>query len=176
MKRSLLIPCALFAVALGGGAWWYLFSAGAVPVGQRSLGSEDVFREAFQKDVSNTRIVALLSPTTPADLAVAQHLQGLLMEYENNPLDGHVVWQPMAQSDWAPTTDAMARVWDPRVRQYWDKAKAIRALVGEGQVFVYSRGAGFNDPAIRVTAWKESLPKIREILGTPIRQRSANRK
>lgn len=167
MTRSLLILCGLVTIAVGGGACWYLFSAGEVPVGQPPLARENVFRETFQKNVSNTRIVALLSPTTPADLAVAQHLQGLLMEYETNPLDVHVVWQPMAQSDWAPTTDAMARVWDPRIRQYWDKEKKIRTLMGEGQVFVYARGAGFNAPAVRVTDWKIDLPKIREVLGAP---------
>jgi hypothetical protein len=172
MKRSLLILWAVLTLAIGGGAWWYLFSAGEVPGGQRPLAREDVFREAFQKNVASTRIVALFSPTTPADLAAAQYLQGLLMEYENNPLDTYVVWQPMTQSDWAPTTDAMARVSDPRVRQFWDKAKAIRPLVGEGQVFVYARGAGFENPAIRVTDWKADLPKTREFLGTPIRQRA----
>jgi hypothetical protein len=171
MKHSLLLLWALITLAIGGGAWWYLFSAGEVPAGQPPLAGEDVFREAFQKNVGSMRIVALLSPTTPGDLAVAQHLQGLLMEYESHPFDAHVVWQPMVQSDWAPTTDAMARVPDPRVRQYWDKAKAIRALVGEGQVFVYARGAGFGNPAIRVTDWKSDLPKVRETLGTPIRQR-----
>ena len=45
-----------------------------------------------------------LSPSTPAELAEAQRLQALLMEYENDTLDVHIVWQPAARTDWAPTT------------------------------------------------------------------------
>ena len=167
MKRSILILFVVGTLAIGGVAYWYLFTAGQVPVGQRPLGDEAAFREAFHKNVGNVRIVALLSPTTPADLVVAQHLQSLLMEYENDALEAHVVWQPVVGSDWAPTTDAMARVWDRRVRHYWDKEKKMRTLTGEGQAFVYARGAGFDAPAIRVTDWSAALPKIREFLGTP---------
>lgn len=89
------------------------------------------------------------------------------MEYENDTLDAHIIWQPLVDTDWAPTTDAMARVWDSRVRHYWDKEKTIRTLAGEGQVFLYGRGAGFNNPAVRVTDWTVGLPKLREFLGTP---------
>jgi hypothetical protein len=167
MRRGFLILWGLLTLAIGGCAWWYLFSAGEVPAGQRPLAGEAMFREAFEKNVSKTRIVAVFSPTTPADLATAQQLQGLLMEYENDTLEAHIVWQPMVQSDWAPTTDAMARVWDPRARHYWDKEKSIRALVGEGRVFVFARGAGLSTPAVRVTDWNAGVPKIREFLGTP---------
>jgi len=167
MKRSILILWGVVTLAVGGWAGWYLFSAGEVPMGQRPLADEASFREAFHRNVSNNRIVALLSPTTPVDLAVAQQLQGLLMEYENDTLDAHVVWQPITQNDWAPTTDAMARVWDTRTRHYWDKEKKIRTLAGEGQVFLYTRGAGFDRPAVRVTDWKTGVVKIREFLGTP---------
>ena len=55
------------------------------------LGDASAFREA-------------LSPSTPAELAEAQRLQALLMEYENDTLDVHIVWQPAARTDWAPTT------------------------------------------------------------------------
>ena len=167
MKRSILIVWGLVTLAIGGWAWWYLFAAGQVPAGQMPLADEAAMRDAFHKNVSRNRIVALLSPTTPADLATAQQLQALLMEYENDTLDAHVVCQPLLDTDWVPSTDAMARVWDPRVRHYWDKEKTLRALVGEGRIFVYARGAGFNNPAVRVTDWKTGWPKIREFLGTP---------
>jgi len=167
MKRTFFILWGIVTLAIGGSAWWYLFSAGEVPVGQRPLADDAAMRDAFHKNVSKTRIVAVFSPTTPTDLATAQQLQALLMEYENDTLDAHVVWQPMVNTDWAPATDAMARVWDPRVRHYWDKEKSIRALVGEGQIFTYARGAGFDNPAVRVSDWKAGLPKIREFLGTP---------
>ena len=171
MKRSILIVWGLVTLAIGGWAWWYLFAAGQVPAGQMPLADEAAMRDAFHKNVSRNRLVALLSPTTPADLATAQQLQALLMEYENDPLDAHVVWQPLLDTDWAPTTDAMARVWDPRVRHYWDKEKSLRASVGEGRIFVYARGAGLNNPAVRVTDWKTGWPKIREFLGTPKKMR-----
>ena len=171
MKRSIPIVWGLVKLAIGGWAWWYLFAAGQVPAGQMPLADEAAMRDAFHKNVSRNRIVALLSPTTPADLATAQQLQALLMEYENDTLDAHVVWQPLLDTDWAPTTDAMARVWDPRVRHYWDKEKTLRALVGEGRIFVYARGAGLNNPAVRVTDWKTGWPKIREFLGTPKKMR-----
>lgn len=74
MKRSILIVWGLTTLAIGGAAWWYLFSAGQVPAGQPPLGGEATSREAFHKNVSRNRFVALLSPTTPADLATAHHL------------------------------------------------------------------------------------------------------
>ena len=59
MNRGVLIVWGLATAAIGGGAWWYLFSAGEVPVGQRPLGDAAAFRE-------------MLSPSTPAELAEAQ--------------------------------------------------------------------------------------------------------
>ena len=91
-----------------------------MPVGQRPLGDAAAFRE-------------MLSPSTPAELAVAQRLQALLMEYENDTLDVHIVWQPAARTDWVPTTDAMARIWDRRAWHYWDREKTLRAVVGDGR-------------------------------------------
>lgn len=167
MKRSVLVVWALVTLAIGGTAWWYLFSPGDVPAGLRPLGDAATFRDVFQKGVSKNRIVAVLSPTTPADLVVAQHLQALLMEYENDTLDAHVVWEKVAQNDWAPTTDGMARIWDPRARHYWDKDRTLRAILGEGRVLVYARGAGPDKPALRINDWDADSPKVREFLGMP---------
>jgi hypothetical protein len=172
MNRTTLILWGVVIVAIGGIAWWYLFSAGAVPTGQHPLADEVAFREAFRGNVSRNRIVAVLSPTTPADLATASQMQALLTEYENDTLDAHVIWQPLVSTDWAPTTDAMARVWDHRARHYWDKEKALRPLIGEGELFVFARGAGLNNPVLRVTDWKTDVPKIRKFLG---RRRSCSR-
>ncbi|MFN0104545.1 MAG: hypothetical protein ACKV2U_20960 [Bryobacteraceae bacterium] len=169
MKRRYLIVWALTILAIGGCAWWYLFTPGTVPPGQTPLADEPAFRQAFHNGVQKTRIVVLLSPTTPSDLITAQDLQSLLMEYENDTLDAHVIWQPLTRADWAPTTDAMARVWDTRARHYWDKAKNLRTEMGEGQAFIYARGAALDKPALRVTDWKTDLPRIREFLGTPKR-------
>jgi hypothetical protein len=167
MKRSILVIWALVTLAIGGTAWWYLFSAGNVPVGQRPLGDAATFRDAFQKGVGKNRIVALLSPSAPADLLIGQHIQSLLMEYENDTLDAHVIWQQATKTDWAPTTDAMARVWDSRARHYWDKDRTLSAFISGGRAFVYARGAGLDTPVLRISDWETSLPKIREFLGTP---------
>ena len=170
MTRAVMVIWFLFLVAIGGGAWWYLFGPGTAPEGQRPLGDAAEFRQAFQAGVGKNRFVAILSPTTPADLGAAQYMQALLMEYDNDALDVHVVWQPSVSTDWAPTTDGMARVADRRARHYWDKGKAVRAEAGPGQVLVYARGAGLDKPAIRVTDWKNDVAKIREFLGAPVRK------
>ena len=167
MRRGLLIIWFVFLVALGGGAWWYLFAPGTVPAGQRPLGTAADFERAFQAGVGGNRLVAVLSPTTPADLAMAQQLQGLLMAYENDQLEAHVVWIPEKSTDWAPTTDAMARVADPRARHYWDKEKRVKQAAGEGSVFLYARGAALQQPVLRVKDWTADAGKIREYLGTP---------
>jgi len=167
MKRAVIGIWFLLVLALGGGAWWYLFAPGKAPDGQRPLGDATDFQQSFRAGVEKFRIVAVLSPTTPSDLVIAHQLQALLMEYENNSLDAHVVWQPAVSTDWAPTTDAMARVWDPRARHYWDKGKEVP---GAAKVQVFARGAGLDAPAVRVDDWKAGLPKIREFLGTPAKR------
>lgn len=168
MKRAFLIIWFLITAAIGGMAWWYLFAPGAVPDGQRPLGNLGIFRKAFNAGVERTRVVAFFSPTTPDDLVTAQYLQALLMEYENNSdLEAHIVWQPLLNTDWAPTTDGMARVSDPRARQYWIRGAAVRDGLQDARVFFYSRGAALDKPALRVSDWKASLPEIRKFLGTP---------
>lgn len=163
-----LVAWFLLIAALGGTAWWYLFAPGSVPTGQQPLGDPGDFRRAFQAGSEKIRLVARLSPTTPSDLVIAQQLQGLLLEYENNPLDAHVVWQKKVSGDWAPTTDAMARTGDPRVRQYWDPEGRIGAEWGPGAVLVYSRGASPAEPAVRMMRWEESLGAVRALLGAPM--------
>lgn len=167
MKQGFLMAWFLGAAAIGGVAWWYLFTAGSVPAGQRPLGDAATFRDGFARGVEKNRIVALLSPTTPADLVTASNVQALLMEYENDTLDAFIIWIPKQSGDWAPTTDAMARVWDPRVRHFWDKEKTLPAALGEGSVFLYARGAGLDKPVVRVKDWQTGVLEIRAFLGTP---------
>ena len=40
MRRGVLVVWFLAVVAVGGVAWWYLFSAGSTPEGQLALGDE----------------------------------------------------------------------------------------------------------------------------------------
>jgi hypothetical protein len=155
------------ALAIGGTAAWYLFTHGAPPPGQPALGSETDFRQAFARGVDRSRIVALLSPSVPEDLRLAHLLQALLMEYETNQLEAHIVWNPAAGFDVALSTDAMGRVWDTRARHYWDKTGNIRAEYGPAHVLLYSRGAGLSQPAVKVIDWERDLPQIRKFLGPP---------
>ena len=171
MRRAVLVGWFAGLAVVGGVAWWYLFSAGSPPAGQKALGDEAAFRQGFQAGVGKPRVVVLLSPTTPADLAVAERLQALLMEYENVPLEAHVIWPAVARTDWAPTTDAMARVWDGRARQYWVPGTGLRGEMGAGAAFVYSRGAGLESPAVRVSNWQEDRARIRAVLGPTVRDR-----
>lgn len=155
------------ALAIGGAAAWYLFTHGTPPPGQPALGSEADFRQAFARGVDKTRIVAMLSPSIPEDLRLAHHLQALLMEYEADPFDAHIVWRPAASFDLALSSDAMARVWDTRARHYWDKSGSIRDEHGPALVLVYSRGAGLSQPAFKAVDWTRDLPQIRKLLGPP---------
>lgn len=62
MNRGVLIVCGLATAAIGGGAWWYLFSVGEVPVGRCGRVRRGVIAQR------------------PAEFAEAQRLQALLME------------------------------------------------------------------------------------------------
>lgn len=170
MKRAILVVWFLAIAMIGGGAWWYLFSPGSVPEGQWPLGDAAAFRQAFAAGVGKNRLVVVLSPTTASDLGVAQQLQTLLMEYENDTLEAHVVWYAAVKTDWAPATDALARVWDRRARHYWDKEGTVRREIGEGRALLFARGAGLDSPALRTADWQAGLGKMREFLGTPKKQ------
>lgn len=49
----------------------------------------------------------------------------------NQPVAVFAVWQPMLPTDWsAPTAGVLARMPDPRVRQYWDPHHMIARRMG----------------------------------------------
>ncbi|MCX6586731.1 MAG: hypothetical protein NTX13_09155 [Acidobacteria bacterium] len=141
-------------LTLLGASLWYVFTPGSVPEGQSPLvslgaGSVGPFQTDFNRAADRIRVVAVLSPTRPAALAGATALQLLLMEFADLPILVQVVWEPQEESDWAPPpTEVLARLQDKRVKQYWDKSRRVSAVLGTGQVQVFSRGA----------AWREALP------------------
>jgi hypothetical protein len=141
-------------LTLLGASLWYLFTPGTVPEGQAplvSLRAEGVapFQADFNRAADRVRVVAVLSPTRAAALAGASALEQLLMEFAGLPISVQVVWEPQQESDWAPPpTEVLARLRDKRVKQYWDKNRTVSAVLGTGQLRVFSRGA----------AWREALP------------------
>ncbi len=152
--KKLLALWGLTMSAILGASLWYLFGPGTVPEGQPPLLSIDSASVArlqadFNQAADRIRVVAILSPTRPESLAGASALQALLTEFEGAPILVQVIWEPQADSDWAPpATEVMARVWDTRAKQYWDKGHAVSAKVGAQQIRIFSRGA----------AWREEMP------------------
>lgn len=165
MNRKVLAGWAAFVFLIGGGACWYLFSAGSVPAGQAPLGGPQEFLAKFPRDVEKMRIVACLSPSRAEDQRAASALQQLLMEFEMADVAVYVVWQPLAATDWwPPSTGILAQVWDRRVTQYWDKDTSLRSTLGNIQAAVFSRGAGHDSPALQTNAVAADLDKLRHIL------------
>jgi hypothetical protein len=152
--KKLLALWGLTMSAILGASLWYLYGPGTVPEGQPPLLSVDSSTVArlqtdFNQASDRIRVVAVLSPTRPDSLAAATALQSLLLEFEGAPILVQVIWEPQADSDWAPpATEVMARIWDTRAKQYWDKGHVVSAKVGAPQVRIFSRGA----------AWREELP------------------
>lgn len=152
--KKLLALWGLTMSAILGASLWYLFGPGTVPEGQPPLLSVDAGNVAqlqadFNRAADRVRVLAVFSPTRPESLAGATALQALLSEFEGAPILVQVVWEPQVDSDWAPpATEVMARIWDSRAKQYWDKGHVVSARAGAQQVRIFSRGA----------AWREELP------------------
>ena len=57
-----------------------------------------------------------------------------------------VVWEPVLATDWAPPNrSAQARTGDPRVAQFWDRARALSTAIhaaGDDRVFGQRRLKG----------------------------------
>lgn len=153
MKKLLALWGLTMSVILGA-SLWYLFGPGTAPEGQPpllNLHAENVSRlqADFNRGADRVRILAVFSPTRPESLAGAAALQSLLTEFDRAPILVQVVWEPQVDSDWAPpATEVMARIWDTRAKQYWDKAHVVSGKVGAQEIRVFSRGA----------AWREDLP------------------
>jgi hypothetical protein len=67
-----------------------------------------------------------------------------------------VVWEPVLATDWqAPSSAALSRISDKRVRQYWDSGRLLSKAMGEtgrksvvwDQVIVYERGVIWSEAA-----------------------------
>ena len=56
----------------------------------------------------------------------ASALQTALDEKRAAPLKVFVIWERVLFTDWpTPNTRTLARIWDPRAVQYWDRGRAL---------------------------------------------------
>ena len=119
-------------------------------------------------------------------------MEQVLGENEKLKLHGMIVWEPVLDSDWAPPiTGTMARIFDKRVAQFYDKGLLVSALaqpelmkdkaplVGNESlvngkvvwdyVAVYARGAAWHGKDMPVPSFKaapvvEAEKQLREFL------------
>jgi hypothetical protein len=173
--KKLLALWGLTMSAILGASLWYLFGPGTVPEGQPPLLSVDAesvsrLQADFNRGADRVRILAVFSPTRPESLAGAAALQSLLTEFEGAPILVQVVWEPQVDSDWAPpATEVMARIWDPRAKQYWDKGHLVSGKVGGQEVRIFSRGAAWRDDLPPAAVAADSASGSVEVLRTFLR-------
>lgn len=158
MNKKILVAWALLLVAVGSWAAWYLFAPGTPPEAQPPLGDAAAFRSVFEHNTDKTRVVAYFSPNDQKDLLSAALLDAQLEPNDKQTLAIYVIWTS------APPTDAMARIPDKRAAQFMDSKGSLRPLLGEGHVFVYARGAKFDQQALRTKEIEVDMPKLRALL------------
>ena len=62
----------------------------------------------------------------------ASALESLLETQTDPRLRVYVIWEPVLATDLsAPSTIALRRIHDPRVKQYWDKDRVLSHAMGE---------------------------------------------
>jgi hypothetical protein len=78
----------------------------------------------------------------------------MLRSSAGKPVRAFVIWEPVMATDWtSPSIETMARIADPRVAQFWDKARLISHAMGEHDrrsivwdyIAVYPPGAVWTD-------------------------------
>jgi hypothetical protein len=173
--KKLLALWGLTMSAILGASLWYLFGPGAVPEGQPPLlsvdaGNVSLLQADFNRAADRVRILAVFSPTRPESLAGATALQALLTEFDTTSVLVQVVWEPQVESDWAPpATEVMARVWDTRAKQYWDKGHVVSGKVGAQEIRIFSRGAAWRDDLPPAVVAADSVSSSVEVLRTYLR-------
>jgi hypothetical protein len=88
----------------------------------------------------------------------ASAVAGLLRADKHPNLRVFVIWEPVIATDFrAPSSAVLARISDPRVRQYWDRGRLLSQAMGEkdqssivwDMINVYPAAA----------RWKERVPE-----------------
>lgn len=135
MKRSRVLML-IAGVLLGAGAY-YLYAGSDVPKGQAAMVRLDSanfagFKQAFNEAKEQVRMVAMLSPTCSTCLRGASALERALDAQMDTRIRVFVVWEPVLVTDWAaPSSFALARIFDRRAQQYWDPGRLLSKTMGE---------------------------------------------
>ena len=172
--KKLLAAWGFVMLSILGASVWYLFGPGTAPEGQPPLlslapGNLSRLQSDFNAASEKIRIVAVLSPTRIESLHAASAIQILLTEFEGAPIFAQIIWEPQLDSDWAPpATEVMARVWDTRTKQYWDKGHLVSSKSGPLQFRIYTRGAAWRDemppPGLTAESASASIDSVRAYL------------
>jgi hypothetical protein len=104
--------------------------AGQPPLGDLDSGSLDTLKSDFNRSSNRVRVILLLSPTWPVCLRGASAVQKMLEQHATAKVRVFAVWEPILPTDWsAPSSFALDRLSDGRVRQFWDKEHSLAQVM-----------------------------------------------
>ena len=116
----LAVTCAAVA-ALAGGFLSFRGIPGHSRPHERVGAQAETLRAAFNANIADVRIIALVSPTCGACLHGASDMQtGVFAKITDPRLRGYIVWVPKLDGHEANVDQATHTVADPRARHYWD--------------------------------------------------------
>lgn len=131
MRTRYLAPVAIVVLLLLARMW--MATAGTTPAGQPPLADVrtlDGLRAEFNGDAAKMRVILSLAATCPYCLKGASGIERLLARHGDYPLVVYNVWQPVLPTDWGkPGTGTLARLSNPRVRQFWDGDRLLARAV-----------------------------------------------
>jgi hypothetical protein len=116
---------------------FYLYGGHQTPSGQAPLADLNAanlgeLKNEFNSNQENVRMLVLLSPTWPVCVRGASALEALLETQTDSRLRVFVIWEPVLATDLsAPSTFTLRRIHDARVKQYWDRNRALSKAMGE---------------------------------------------
>jgi type IV secretory pathway VirB2 component (pilin) len=97
-------------------------AAGVLALGEMFQTAQTWFLGA----AANTRVILLVSHTCPYGLRGAADFQQILARHASAPLTVFAVWGPILPTHWGrPASAPLRRLYDPRVRQYWDPGRPM---------------------------------------------------
>lgn len=174
MRTRHLAPVAIVVLLLLARVW--MATAGTTPAGQPPLADVrtlDALRTEFNRDAAMMRVILSLAATCPYCLKGATGIEQVLARHfarhQDYPLVVYNIWQPVLPTDWGkPGTGALARLANPRVRQFWDGDRLLARAVersSEGRALqpncCFERGLWWDFIAVYPPGaqWTDCLPE-----------------
>ena len=181
MRPRYLAPVAIVVVLLLARVW--MATGGTTPAGQPPLADVptlDALRAEFNRDAAKMRVILSLAPTCPYCLKGGSGIERLLARHfarnQDYPLVVYNVWQPVLPTDWGkPGTGVLARLSNPRVRQFWDGERLLARAVehaSQGRALqpncCFERGLWWDFIAVYPPGgqWTDKLPEPLLLDGT----------